>query len=60
MVDWSPYTGTMLTWRIASTFLHGEMVAADGKVFAEPGTGRFLSPASAPGAPAKTTVPAYA
>ncbi|HEX7781711.1 MAG TPA: amidohydrolase family protein [Sphingobium sp.] len=44
VVDWSPYQGIELPYRVEATYLRGELVAADGKVVAEPGTGRFLKP----------------
>jgi allantoinase len=43
-VSWSPYDGIELPFRPIETYLRGECVAADGRVVAEPGTGRFVSP----------------
>jgi allantoinase len=43
-VSWSPYNGIELPFRIIETYVRGRCVAADGKVIAEPGTGRFVSP----------------
>jgi dihydroorotase len=39
---WSPYSGRQVVGRTVRTYLRGEMIAADGKVLADPGTGRFL------------------
>jgi allantoinase len=44
VVDWSPYQGIELPYRVEATYLRGKPVAADGKVIAEPGTGRFQKP----------------
>lgn len=49
-VSWSPYEGIELPFRIAETFVRGVCVAADGKVLAEPGFGRFIRPPERPGA----------
>jgi allantoinase len=43
-VSWSPYDGIELPFRPVETYLRGKCVAADGRVVAEPGTGRFVSP----------------
>ncbi len=43
-VSWSPYDGTELPYRVVATFLRGDCVAADGKVLAKPGHGRFVRP----------------
>jgi allantoinase len=43
-VSWSPYNGIEMPFRIVETYVRGKCVAADGKVTAEPGTGRFVSP----------------
>jgi allantoinase len=43
-VSWSPYDGIELPFRVVETYLRGECVAADGRVVAEPGRGRFISP----------------
>ena len=44
VVTWSPYEGMELPYRVEQTFLRGRLIAADGKVFAEPGSGRFVAP----------------
>ena len=46
-VSWSPYQGVELPYRVVETWLRGERVAQDGRVLAEPGTGRFVRPRSA-------------
>ncbi len=46
-VSWSPYQGVELPYRVAETWLRGECVAADGRVLAEPGNGRFVRPRAA-------------
>jgi allantoinase len=43
-VSWSPYDGIELPFRPVATFVRGVCVAADGRVTAEPGQGRFVSP----------------
>ena len=43
-VSWSPYDGIELPFYVAGTFQRGACIAADGKVTAEPGRGRFVSP----------------
>ena len=43
-VGWSPYDGVDLPFRSIATFVRGECVAADGRVIAEPGQGRFVRP----------------
>jgi len=43
-VSWSPYDGIELPYRVVATFLRGDCVAADGKVLAKPGHGRFVRP----------------
>jgi allantoinase len=43
-VSWSPYDGIELPFRPVATFVRGACVAADGRVVAEPGQGRFVSP----------------
>jgi dihydroorotase (multifunctional complex type) len=45
---WSPFTGRTLRGRAVRTYVRGSLVAANGTVVAEPGTGRFLP---GPGAP---------
>lgn len=44
VVGWSPYNGIVLPWTIAATYLRGKLVCEDGKVLAEPGSGRFQRP----------------
>ena len=44
VVDWSPYEGMKLPFRIDSVFLRAACIASDGAVLAKPGQGRFLSP----------------
>jgi len=39
---WSPFSGRKIVGRAVRTYLTGELVASDGNVLAEPGTGRFL------------------
>jgi allantoinase len=43
-VSWSPYDGIELPFRAVETYVRGACVAADGRVLAEPGQGRFVSP----------------
>lgn len=43
-VPWSPYEGIELPFRAVETFVRGACVAVDGRVVAEPGRGRFVSP----------------
>jgi allantoinase len=43
-VPWSPYDNIELPFRPVATFLRGACVAADGRVIAEPGHGRFVRP----------------
>jgi allantoinase len=47
-VSWSPYDGLLLPLRPVATFLRGACVAAEGRVHADPGRGRFVRPALAP------------
>ncbi|TCL72167.1 amidohydrolase family protein [Rhizobium sp. BK251] len=44
VVSWSPYNGIKLPWKVAATYLRGELVFDGSKVLAEPGTGRFQRP----------------
>ena len=44
VVGWSPYAGIELPYRVEATYLRGEAIAAEGKVLAAPGTGRFQQP----------------
>jgi allantoinase len=46
-VSWSPYDGIELPFRSVATFLRGTCVAADGRVIAAPGEGRFVKPSIA-------------
>lgn len=41
---WSAYDGMTFPWKVQSSYLRGEAIYADGKVLAEPGTGRFIRP----------------
>jgi allantoinase len=50
VVDWSPYDGIVLPWRIEATYLRGQKVFDGRNVLAEPGTGRFTTPPSGPAA----------
>jgi len=43
-VSWSPYDGIEIPFRAVETYLRGSCVAAGGRVLAEPGQGRFVSP----------------
>jgi allantoinase len=45
-VSWSPYEGIELPYRPVATFLRGQSVF-DGREVAAPGTGAFVTPASA-------------
>ena len=40
---WSPFDGFELDGRVEATFVRGEQAFADGRVLAEPGSGRWLS-----------------
>ncbi|MBV8851666.1 MAG: dihydroorotase family protein [Methylobacteriaceae bacterium] len=46
VVDWSPYDGIEMPWRVEATYLRGHKVFDGRDVLAEPGTGRFTTPAS--------------
>ena len=46
-VSWSPYQGVELPYRVIETWLRGERVASEGRVLAEPGSGRFVRPRAA-------------
>lgn len=48
-VGWSPYQGLELPYRPIATFLRGEMAYDGTAVVAEPGRGRFVTPALAAG-----------
>jgi allantoinase len=43
-VSWSPYDGIELPFRVTAAFLRGACVAAEGRVIAAPGQGRFVKP----------------
>ena len=47
VVGWSPYEGIELPYRPAATFQRGQAVFDGARVLAEPGQGRFLTPARA-------------
>ena len=44
IVDWSPYNGITLPWRVSATYLRGKLTFDGAKVISEPGTGRFVRP----------------
>ncbi|WP_429806444.1 dihydroorotase [Ensifer sp. B1-9] len=44
VVGWSPYNGMSLPWRVAATYLRGQLVFDGRAVLAEPGTGQFVRP----------------
>lgn len=44
VVEWSAYEGMELPFRVDCAFLRGQAVMAEGRVLAEPGSGRFLAP----------------
>ncbi|MBL8646947.1 MAG: dihydroorotase family protein [Sphingosinicella sp.] len=46
VVDWSPYEGFDLPYRIDAVFVRGKPVSIDGRVVAQPGSGRFQRPLS--------------
>jgi allantoinase len=48
VVDWSPYDGIVLPWHVEATYLRGKKIFDGRNVLAEPGTGRFTTPASGP------------
>jgi allantoinase len=50
VVDWSPYEGFELPYRVEAAFLRGALVSAGGKTIAAPGTGRFQRPGVVPAA----------
>lgn len=39
---WSPFSGRRLVGRPVGTYLRGQLIAKDGEVVAEPGTGHYL------------------
>ncbi|TDK31315.1 allantoinase [Rhizobium deserti] len=44
VVGWSPYDGMTLPYKVAATYLRGQLVYDGTKVLAEPGNGRFVRP----------------
>lgn len=44
---WSPFDGHELDGRVEATYVRGKAVFADGRLVAEPGSGRWLRPAHA-------------
>lgn len=44
-VGWSPYEGIELPYRPVATYLRGELAFDGARVMAEPGRGRFVTPA---------------
>ena len=46
---WSPFAGRTLTGRAVRTYVRGTLAAEDGRVLAEPGSGRFVLGAGADG-----------
>jgi len=44
IAGWSPYDGIELPWRVAATYLKGQMIFDGKRVLAEPGTGSFIRP----------------
>jgi len=44
VVNWSPYEGVELPFRVEASFLRAAPVSVDGRVTAAPGQGRFLRP----------------
>jgi dihydroorotase (multifunctional complex type) len=48
---WSPYSGRVLHGRAVATYSRGTLAASDGRVVAEPGSGRFLPGAGLSPAP---------
>ena len=44
VVDWSPYEGMELPYRVEAAFLRGEAVSEGGKTIVQAGTGRFQRP----------------
>lgn len=44
VVEWSPYNGLELPWRISGTYQRGRLVFDGTDVLAEPGSGRFVRP----------------
>ena len=44
VVGWSPYDGMTLPYRVAATYLRGDLAYDGSKVHAAPGNGRFVRP----------------
>ncbi|CAN5431562.1 amidohydrolase family protein [soil metagenome] len=44
VVDWSPYAGMEMPYRVEAAYLRGQVVSVGGQVLAKPGTGRFQRP----------------
>jgi allantoinase len=44
VVDWSPYAGMEMPYRVEAAYLRGEAVSVGGQVLAQPGNGRFVRP----------------
>lgn len=44
VVGWSPYNGITLPWRVAGTYLRGELVFDGKNVITQPGHGQFVRP----------------
>ncbi|MDR3514346.1 MAG: amidohydrolase family protein [Azospirillaceae bacterium] len=44
VVDWSPYDGIVLPWRVAASYVRGRSAFDGHAVVATPGTGRFVRP----------------
>jgi allantoinase len=44
VVNWSPYNGLELQWRIGGTYRRGVLVFDGTNVLAQPGSGRFMRP----------------
>lgn len=44
VVGWSPYDGMTLPYKVAATYLRGQLAYDGSKVLADPGNGRFVRP----------------
>jgi allantoinase len=44
VVNWSPYNGLELPWRVGGTYRRGVLVFDGTNVLAQPGSGRFMRP----------------
>ena len=49
VVDWSPYAGRRLAYRVEATYLRGRTVWTHGGNVAEPGTGTWIRPGTSRG-----------